>query len=314
MTWLAFLVLTIAFFIIPKFSNLIVFSLVKLARELHVSDFSIGFFILGLATTTPELFVGINSSLSSHSQLSLGNLIGASILLLSFIIGLLAVITKQVIFIRTFTRRDMWLTSFIIFCPAFLLLDKTLSRLDGLFLICFYIVFFLILNKQQTFWEHIHGMLFEKSNHILKIILTFTVGIIGLLITTKVVVATALLIAVSWHLPEVVIGLLMLAIGTNLPEMTVMISSIRQAHKQISIGDFLGSAVANTLVLGIVVMIKPIIVNEPSRVFFSLAMLLVILLTFNLFFAPDKKISRSEGIVLLALYSFFLFSEVLINK
>lgn len=306
--------MVVALVVIAKSADLIVTTAVNLAHRLRVSEFSIGFFVLGLATTTPELFVGLNAALNGQPQLSLGNLIGASIVLLSLIIGLNAVISGEVLFIKTFSKRDMWFTSFVILAPTFLLIDGVLTRSDGLLLIILYGLFYVVINKEQTFMEHLKYTFSQPHNHMGKMLSTLGLGILGLFISSKIIVESAEFIAASLALPLVVIGLLLLSLGTNLPELTVLFTTIRREHKQIGIGDFLGSAVANTAVLGLVAVLHPIILETPLKVFLSLGMLVLTLITFNAFFAIDKKINRLEGFSLVALYAFFLFAELFLKN
>lgn len=313
MLWLAFLVALASFVLIAKSADIIVVSALKLAHKMHVSDFNIGFFVLGVATSTPELFVGVNAAFNGHPQLSLGNLIGASIVLLSLIIGLNALISGEVHFLAAFNRRDVFLTSLMIFSPAFFLIDGTLSRLDGIFLLLLYVLFFLFMNRRQTFMEAVRDTLATSQNHVLWQIILIFFGVAGLFISSRAIVIAAEFIAVSLNLPFVVLGLVLVAIGTNLPEFSVLFKSIQIKHKQISIGDFLGSAAANAAILGFVAVISPITLEAPAKVFLSLGVFLTVLLTFNAFFLIDKKIHRLEGLALIALYGLFLFSEIFLK-
>lgn len=299
---------------IAKSADLVVKTAVRLAHRFHISEFNMGFFILGLATTTPELFIGIQSVIDHEPQLSLGNLIGASIVLLTLIIGLNAVVSGEVQFIKSFSKKDMLLTSFVIIAPVFLLIDGVLSRYDGVMLVVLYVLFYLVMNKEQTFAEHIKYSLSAPHNHIIKSFFILFLGIAGLFISSKFMVDSVEIIANAYSLPLVIVGLLMLSIGTNLPELTVLFTTIKNGHKEVGVGDFLGSAVANTPVLGFVALLSPIQLDAPLKVFLSLGMLFLTLLTFNAYFSIDKKITRLEGISLVALYAFFIFSEVYIKN
>ena len=215
--FLPLIAIIVASFILGKSADLIVHVTVSLARRFHVSEFSMGFFILGLATTTPEIFVGLNAVIDGHPELSLGNLIGASIVLITLIVGLSAAITGEIRFVDNFRPRDMWLTSFTIVLPTFFLLDGTLSRFDGLVLLAFYGVVYLVMNREQTFVEHVKESLSGTTNHLARKFSLLVVGVIGLFVASRVVVMAAETIAVSLHLPYVLVGLLLLSIGTNLP-------------------------------------------------------------------------------------------------
>ena len=311
---LILLVIAVASYILSKSADLVVASVSSLARRFGVSEFNLGFFILGLATSTPELFVGLNSVIDATPELSLGNLIGASIILLSLIIGLTAILNKEVRFGNSFGRKDILLTSFVILSPAFLLFDGLLSRFDGLFLIVFYVLFYLFLNRQQSFAERIEQKLSSHKLDFLKIAAKMLIGVAGLAITSKVIVEAAELMAVTWNLPLVLVGLVFLAIGTNLPELTIMFKSTVRNHKQIALGDFLGSAAANTPILGFIALLSPIQLTAPVKIYASLVMLFISLVTFNAFFQSERKLTRLEGAALVGLYGFFLFMELFLRN
>ena len=140
------------------------------------------------------------------------------------------------------------------------------------------------------------------------------VGLVGLTITAKIIVEAAELIAASWQIPIVLVGLIFLAIGTNLPELTIMFKSTVRNHKQIALGDFLGSAAANTPILGFIALLSPIQLTAPVKIYASLVMLFISLVTFNAFFQSERKLTRLEGAALVGLYGFFLFMELFLRN
>jgi len=64
-------------------------------------------------------------------------------------------------------------------------------------------------------------------------------------------------------IPEFVIGLTLVAFGTSLPELTVNIQASFQKASEITLGNVIGSNIANTLlILGIAGMIKPLSIHR----------------------------------------------------
>ena len=62
---------------------------------------------------------------------------------------------------------------------------------------------------------------------------------------------------------EIVIGLSVVAIGTSLPELAGTVSAARMGHKEIAVGNVIGSNIANIfLVMGVLAMINPIAVEQ----------------------------------------------------
>lgn len=311
-TFLALSILLVASIVLSRSAGLVVKAVVILSRRLHISEFNMGFFILGLATSTPEFFVGINSALEGHPELSMGNLIGASIVLLSLIIGLTAILNKEILFSETLSPRTMLLTGFVIFIPAILSLDGSVSRFDGLALISFYTIFYVYLNEQQTFAQRIEENM-TNHTHIFKILIGFCIGLAGLFIASKFMVDAAHFLATDWQIPLTIIGLLILSIGTNLPEITMMLTTTSLHHKNVAVGDFLGSAAANTPILGMVALLHPITLEAPINIYFSFGILLLVLITCAVFFNSQRKLTRLEGTFLVGLYGIFLLTELFLK-
>lgn len=298
---------------ISKSASFVIDSIVRLAQRARISDFTLGFFILGIATTTPEIFIGINSAVDGVPQLSMGNLLGGIIVLLSLVVGLVAVITGKVSFRDTFTPKEMLFTAFLIISPSFLIFDGFISRVDGLLLLVFYLVFFVIMNRKETFIEHIRDEIFKEPLDVFKLTVKLILGIAGLILFSKIIVGTALTFSNLLSIPALVIGLLLLSIGTNLPELSLGVAT-RNHHKQLAIGSFLGSAAANIPVLGLVALIYPISIPSTTKVIISIFILLLTVGCFSYFAQTKRTITRKEGFLLLLIYTLFLLSELLSNS
>ncbi|MDP3918986.1 MAG: sodium:calcium antiporter, partial [Nanoarchaeota archaeon] len=83
-----FIIFIIAIFVLLKSVNITIKSLTNLAKSINISEFVIATIFMGVATSLPELFIGINSAIKNIPQLSLGNVIGASLLDLTLVIGI----------------------------------------------------------------------------------------------------------------------------------------------------------------------------------------------------------------------------------
>jgi cation:H+ antiporter len=309
----ALLLLFIGLIILAKSADLIVTSVIRLARLLHIKEFIIGFFILGMATSSPEIFIGIKSALSGNTQISLGNLLGGQIFLMTFIIGMNAVINREVYFTQSYNKLDLIVTSLLIVAPTALVFDNYLSRSDGLLLILLYVLFVIFMNRRQIEADQIRDTMVHQ-HHLGKTFAYFFGGCLALAIGAQLVVDNTQLISLQLGIPMVVIGLIIVSIGTNLPELSVMLTSLHKRHSQLGMGDFLGSAVANTPILGAVVFIHPTYIDIPTKMFFSAAILMFALILLFAFYTSGKKLTRHEGIALLALYSLFLISELLFGN
>lgn len=306
---LAIIILAIASYGISKSAQFLVSSITTVSKRFRVSDFTLGFFILGIATSTPEMFVGINSIIGGYPQLSLGNLIGGIIVLLSLLVGLSALLFGKINFKGTLTNNNFIITAILLMTPSLLLFDGSVSRAEGITLIGLYIAFFFIMNRKETLLERLRDSLTTAPLKFTKLLLKTAAGIIGLLIFSKIIVETALSFTSLLNISPLIVGLLMLSIGTNLPELTLGFSA-RNNHKEIALGDFLGSAAANVLLIGILAFLSPFEVQNIGKMRISLIILIVIVLVFSVLVFRKKTLTRRDGLILLAIYVGFVVFEV----
>jgi len=77
--------------------------------------------------------------------------------------------------------------------------------------------------------------------------LYFAVGLVGLLISSKVLVWASVNIAHAMGVSDLVIGLTIVALGTSLPELAASIGSVLKGEHDLAIGNVIGSNVYNLL-------------------------------------------------------------------
>ena len=84
-----------------------------------------------------------------------------------------------------------------------------------------------------------------------------------MLLGAHLTIDSAVEIASQLGISEIVIGLSVVAIGTSLPELAGTVSAVRMGHKEIAIGNVIGSNIANIfLVMGILAMINAVKVDQ----------------------------------------------------
>jgi cation:H+ antiporter len=304
------IVLTISLFVLAKSADMVLKNLIKIANSLRWSTFIVSFFILGFATSTPELFVGINAALDNTPQLSLGNVIGASIVLLTLISGLTAFLSGKVVLDSTFARKDLILMNLVIFMPVILLYDLKLSRLDAVIIIITYFVYMIGIYKDRQKLPHpVYPN--HKKTSITRHILLFIFGFIGLAIASSFAVDSARDLAEFLNIPILMIGVLIFSIGTNFPELILSITAVKKKQKTIVLGNVLGSTTTNTLVIAIVALIQPFEILDPKVFAVSVIFLALSVFAFSTFTKSKNEISRVEGLFLLSIYSFFVIFEVI---
>lgn len=149
------------------------------------------------------------------------------------------------------------------------------------------------------------------------IVLQLVFGALGLHFGAEWLVSGSSRLALSFGVKPLVIGLTLVAFGTSAPELTVSMTSALQGSADLSVGNVIGSNIANIgLVLGIAALLKPIQVDPEVFRRDLPAMLLVAFLIAVLPFigGPVQQgddvvfmLDRWKGVVLIAMLGFVLF-------
>jgi len=153
MLWLYILIFIISCFLLVKSGTWLVTSLSRIAQTLKWNEFLVSFCLLALASSLPELFVGLSAAFHKLPQLSFGNIIGANILNLTLGIGITALLLKGGLKIESkIARKSCFYAAFFVSLPLLLILDGTLSRVDGIILLLALGLYFRrILSEKEKF-------------------------------------------------------------------------------------------------------------------------------------------------------------------
>ncbi len=299
--------LLILFWLLGRSALYVVNSLVVIGARLRLSNFIIGFFILGMATSIPELLVGINSVVGNVPTLSLGHLMGASIVLISLMTGIYAFLNKEVKTIRSFRSSELITINVLILLPLILAMDGRLSQPDGLIIIASFFGYFWFKFRQRN------GSGEYKSDEAVttkSAVGSLLVGVLLLTLFSRFIVNIAgdIITGIGWS--PLLFGILILSIGTNLPELAITYTTRRQPRKYFAFGNILGSAAANSLVAGVVVILQPITILDPKVFFVGGAFLVASILMFDFVALSGRKLTRKEGILMLVVYVAFLVTMI----
>jgi cation:H+ antiporter len=294
---------------VGKASQIAIKQLTTIAQRLSWSTFTVSFLILGVATSIPEFLIGINSALDKNPQLSLGNLMGATIVLLTLIVGLSALLTGKVHIDSSFTKNDLFAANFILLFPLALFYDNYFGRADATLVLASYILYIAKIYKDKR-KSKVYTPEPANKGKLLKHILILLGSILIVALSSKLAVESAIFIASKAKLSLLLVGILILSIGTNLPEISVSISAVRKGSISLVGGNVLGSASTNSLIIALLGLIHPIKIQETDVFLTSVFFFTISVVVFSYFLKSKSEISRLEGILLLSIYSFFLIMEI----
>jgi cation:H+ antiporter len=144
--------------------------------------------------------------------------------------------------------------------------------------------------------------------------LLFVIGLALVIIGADYFIAGSSLIARSFNIPKLIIGLTIVAIGTSAPELGINIMSSLSGHNDMALGNILGSNIANIFLIfaGAALFVEKIIITKNSfkQVVIGLAVSVVTIIVALIGFENGMRISSPEGIVLFTLglvYWFYLY-------
>lgn len=147
-------------------------------------------------------------------------------------------------------------------------------------------------------------------------IIILLAGLLLILFGANYLVDGSSSIAKKFGISEFVIGLTIVGIGTSTPEMVVSFLSSFQGKADMAIGNIVGSNIFNTmLILGITALISPLVItrsNLKKDIPLNIGVTLVLILlgmNYTLFGIGSDQLSRIDGLILLAIFAWYLWSS-----
>lgn len=276
----------------------------RIALHFNISHFVIGATLVAFGTSLPEMAASMMASAQGKSDMAVANVIGSVTFNITLVLGVVFLIAKSMNPNRDlFAKDSAWvLMPVVIF---FLMAhDGVISRVDGvifLFLMAAYLLFLFTSSKEDL--EVDEDLAKEKFNWFKTIILLF-IGF-GLTIGgAHFVVESGSAIAREFGVSEWIIGLFLISLGTSLPELVVSLVAIKKGNADMSIGNIIGSNVANfSMVLGGASLIAPLSVSTSNSYDLyimgaaSLALLLIL---------GNKLYNKAGAIFLLSILALFI--------
>lgn len=282
-----------------------------IARQAGVSPLVIGMTIVSFGTSAPEIVVSFVSALRGAGELAVGNALGSNIANTGLVLGATAVIAPLVVN-RVTIFSDIPILIGIILVASWLLSDGELSAADATVLLAGLLLFLVKLyrDSRKGGTPVDSDCLPEMSST--KAWLTFSVGLVVLVASSRFLVISATKIALGLGVSELVIGLTIVALGTSLPELAASIMSAMKGHADIAIGAVVGSNIFNLLVvLSLPGLFTDLTVGRAEMLRDMGTVLVTTLILFGfLLFSWCKsnnsaRLGRGAGVILVSSYVFY---------
>jgi cation:H+ antiporter len=345
---MVYTILNIGVFIVGLFlliygSDVFVESASKMALRIGVSELFIGLTIVAIGTSLPEVVSSTTAVLAGKSQLAFTNVIGSTVVNLTLIIGISAVVSPLASN-AVVIDRDAKVMLLLLGTLAVFVFDPftpgQIVTYEAIILIVILLAYlsFLVTRKEECescyqfhvfvdylirfkFLTSLRGVILssrvkskekkseenngKKLSRLASLKSPFAVifSAFSIVLGAWLVVSGSGFITATWGIQEGVIGFVIIAIGTSLPELTVSINSAKRGFGRLLIGNVIGSNIVNiTLGLGFVSLFIPTQVSLFAGNIVLIIMTLAIAFIFFYAIRRDWRVTRLEGVLLLALF------------
>lgn len=292
---------------------------VSLALKLKISTLVAGMTIVSFATSAPELLVSLQAAIKGHTDITFGNVIGSNIANIALVLGLAAVLFRLNINPQTkkISFPFLFLSSLIF--GLVLYLFNGISFWVGVAFVIL-LVFFLLYLIRQSRKEYLQTAIVddellekESQTSLYKSVLYLVIGIVLLKYGADYFVDGAIALAKVFSVSDRVIAVTVIAIGTSIPELATTIIAALKKEESLAVGNLIGSNIFNILaVLGLTALIKdiPLVDEQLFRTDYLLMMGITIFLGVFIYLFSKNKISRTEGILFLAVYITYIIYTI----
>jgi cation:H+ antiporter len=278
-----------------------------LALRLGLTPLVIGLTVVAFGTSSPEMVVSVQATLGGNGAISIGNVVGSNICNIALILGLCALITPiradhQVI------RREVPIMIGATILALLILADGYVARWEGALLLLALLAYTAITVRQARaataaaseadFADELgQGKPLALGLSIAAVLGGLAVLVVG----SHLFVSGAVSLAASWGMSQLAIGLTIVALGTSLPELATSLVAALKRQADVAVGNIVGSNLFNLLgILGVAALVHPI--NAPDLAWLDLGVMLLVSVALLPIVRSGGRISRLEGIALLAVY------------
>lgn len=282
----------------------------SVARYLGMAPLLIGMIVIGFGTSAPELVVSAFAAADGAPEIALGNAFGSNIANIGLILAVTAILLP-IIVKRGILHQELPLLVAVTGVAWLLMIDGELSTGDAGVLVLLLVVLLTwqILSARQHQGEDLEKDVDRATSdrHMSKRAawIWLVVGVVLLVLSSRLLVWGAVEIAESLGWSDLVIGLTVVAIGTSAPELASAIAAVRKGENDLALGNVIGSNLFNTLgVVGLAGLIAPATVSDDLLtrdlpVVMGMTMLVIL---FGFRWKRDGRINRLEGVLLLGLW------------
>jgi len=256
--------------------------------------------------SAPEIAVGINTIIFDLPEVLIGDKLGSSVGIFLFVIPMLAVMAGGVSLKNKVSDKKLKLAFGMILLPFLLIIDGNFLKVDSLVCLVVYVflmIYLAITAKRESYIKSAKDdILVKRSN--------FGLEIVELILASLVIYLSGGALVESFRRIVEDMGgsflnlsMILMSLGTSMPEILVVFKSAMSGKKEMAFGGYLGSAVANSLILAILALFYgDIIIGKQLYFRLLFGLFAAGLVIFYQLTKSKDELSRKEGFVLVVLY------------
>jgi cation:H+ antiporter len=279
----------------------------RIALHYNISHFVIGATLVAFGTSLPEMAASVMAAFYGKTDMAVANVVGSVTFNITLVLGIVFLLAKSMKPKRDLFSLDSAWVVIPVIVFVIMIQDGKIGRIDGLLFLLIMVSYLIFLFKSSK--EDLEGEIDDelqkekfqwfKSIAFLVIGFTFTIG------GAHFVVESGTNIARVLGISEWIIGLFLISLGTSLPELVVSIVAVKKGNAEMSIGNIIGSNVANfSMVLGSAALVHPLTIDIAKNSF-DLIILASASLTL-LFIIANKLYNKAGGIFLLTILALLI--------
>jgi len=303
--------LAIALLLIMLISDRIIRYVLVISKALGLSEIAAGFILVSVITSLPELSVSIVASLAGEGGLSVGNVLGSNIANLTIILGLAVLMSRKEIMIKGQTQKELVQFLFISsIIPLFIVQRGSLGPVLGIVLLTLFAYFGVTVSRKTEVKIVEETPKQQKEENIANVGIKFLVGVVLIIILSKIAVDSSIDIANFVGLPTSIIGATIIGFGTSLPELATTIQALKQGLVNMALGNLLGSCITNiTLILGVSSLLS---FSEVNVIAVQSIMFYVLLSSLTVWYlvGASERLTKKSAIFLCMIYVIFILQQV----
>jgi len=287
----------------------------NVAMILGVRPIIVGLTVVAFGTSAPELVASLIAVYRGSADIALGNVIGSNIANIGLVLAVGAVIYPLKVNSLTVKQELPIMIAFTLVLLLFCY-NGVISRLDGAVLFLGLILFTVYCviralrhgREERRLAREARAEINGKDRLVLELVVTVA-GVVGVIAGAYLLIDSAVSIARTLGVSELVIGVTVVAVGTSLPELATTAVAAFRRHSDIAVGNIIGSNIFNIgLILGVTALAHPLMV---ARDIFVKEMMIMTAFSVALaFMAMRLEIGRAAGAALLLGYSVFIYLMV----